>query len=81
VVVVDENVLTVLVDVEALEMQARYLADPPTGAFQQLIDENGHVTGLLSEDSEGGHPGRAWGARNSGEDVNVSIQLGDDGGW
>jgi hypothetical protein len=78
VVVIDQDVLAVLVGVEAVQVQAGDLADPPAGALEQLVGEHRERADLLTEHAEGGTPGGASGAGDRCQQVLLRVELGDD---
>ena len=46
-VVIDEHRLGVLVDIEAVQVQAGHLADPAPGALEQPVGEHRHLAGTV----------------------------------
>ncbi|MDQ1412532.1 MAG: hypothetical protein QOE07_1120, partial [Acidimicrobiaceae bacterium] len=68
----------VLVDVEAFQVQTGHLPDPAAGAFEQQVGEHRHLAGVFAEGAQRRDPGRAGGAGDGREQVQVGVELGDD---
>jgi hypothetical protein len=70
----------VLVDVEAFQVQTGHLPDPAAGAFEQQVGEHRHLAAAFAEGAQRRDPGRAGGAGDGREQVQVGVELGDDTG-
>ena len=67
-----------LIYIQALQVQAGHLADPPAGAFEQQVGQDRHAPGLIAEHAQAPVSGTAGGAGDGAQDLQVRVELGDD---
>lgn len=67
-----------LVDIQALEVEAGDLADAAPGALEQAVGEHRHLPGVVAQHAEVVVAGAARRPGDTPQQVQVGVELGDD---